>query len=137
VRVLGLGRGTAEVAAVGRLRYSDPLLPAIDGVVPADRQGHLKNLQVGVELAAAVDVGIAQAMGLEGQPAGESKRRPLVLGEVFPVGVEGTEVVVGQADGEQLRFLMAQAVLAVVGPGGDPEEFRLEAVVEGDGGIGL
>ncbi|MFN7765565.1 MAG: hypothetical protein ACK5UC_00020, partial [Planctomycetaceae bacterium] len=76
-------------------------------------------------------------MRFEGQPAGEGEGGLFVLGEVFPVGVEGAEVVIGQADGEQLRFLVAEAVLAVIGPRGDPEEFGFEAVIECDGGIGL
>ena len=47
-----------------------------------------------------------------------------------PVAVEGGDLVLVHAGTEQLRFLVPQAILAVVGARDDPEQRDLEAIVE-------
>jgi hypothetical protein len=72
---------------------------------------------------------------LQGQLAREGEGRLLRRGKPRPVTVQRGNLFLLASSGAQLPLLMAQAVLAVVRPRDDPEQLRLEGIVERAAGV--
>ena len=65
-----------------------------------------------------------------GEFFGVGKRGLIGCAKTGPVAVKGGNSIVGDPGGGKLVFLMAQSVVTVVCPTGDPEELHFEGVVE-------
>ena len=72
-----------------------------------------------------------------GELFGVGKRGLIGGAKTGPVAVKGGNSIVGDPGGGKLVFLMAQSVVTVVRPTGDPEELHFEGVVEGQFRIGF